>query len=306
VARAQQVAPPVIGFLSSVSLEPSVLAAFTSGLSEQGFVEGRNVRIEYRFANGQYDRLPGQAAELVSLPVKVIAAVGSSPSAKAAKAATSRIPIVFYLGVDPVEIGLVASFNSPGGNVTGVCASQASMTPKLLELLHELLPKSALFAFLINPNNPAADKDAKVAQLAADDLGRKLLVVSAGTEGEIDEVFETLARQGTGGLVVDQEAFFTSRRQQIAALGLRYKVPILLANRLFTEAGGFISYASNISELYRQNGIYVGKVLNGAVPANLPVLQPTKYELIINLRTAKALDLDVPPSVLARADELIE
>src|SRR4051812_13043723 len=305
-ARAQQVAPPVVGFLSSVSLDPSLLTAFIRGLSQQGYIEGRNVRLEYRDANGQYDRLPAQAAELVSLPARVIAAVGSSPSAIAAKAATSRIPIVFYLGVDPVEIGLVASYNSPGGNVTGVCAWQESMTPKLLELLDELLPKSALFAFLINPNNQAANKRAKRAQEAADDIARKLIVVGAGTEGEIDEAFETLARQRAGGLVVDQEAFFTSRRHQIATLGERHELPVLFASRLFAEAGGLMSYASNTSELYRQTGIYVGKVLSGVSPNNLPVLQPTKYELIINLKTAKALGINIPSTMLARADEVIE
>jgi putative tryptophan/tyrosine transport system substrate-binding protein len=305
-ARAQHVTPPVIGFLSSVSLDPSVLAAFRRGLSEQGYVEGSNVRIEYRLANGHYDLLPGLAAELVSLPVKVIAAVGSSPSAKAAKAATSRIPIVFYLGVDPVEIGLVASFNLPGGNVTGICAWQASMTPKLLEMLHGLVPKSAPFAFLINPNNSAANRDAKVAQAAAADLGRNLIVVGAGTEGEIDGAFETISRQRAGGLVVDQEAFFASRSRQIAELGLRYKLPTLFANRLFTEAGGLISYASSLSELYRQVGIYVAKVLGGVSPADLPVLQPTKYELVINLKTAKAFGLEIAPTLLARADEVIE
>jgi putative tryptophan/tyrosine transport system substrate-binding protein len=304
-AQAQQVTLPVIGVLDSISRGgPGLL--ISSGLSEQGYVEGRNVRIEYRSASGQYDRLPGLAAELVSLRVNVIAAVGSSPSAIAAKGATSKIPIVFFLGVDPVEIGLVASFNSPGGNVTGVCAWQASMTPKLVEMLHELVPKSAPFTFLINPNNPGANRDSKLAQIAAEGLGRNLVVVGAGTEGEIDQVFEGLAQRG-GGLVVDQEAFFGSRSRQIAALGLRYKLPVLSSiGRPYSEAGGLISYAANFPELYRQVGIYVGKILNGASPASLPVMQPTKYEMIINLKTAKALGIDVPPALLARADEVIE
>ena len=241
----------------------------------------------------------------MSFPVNVIAAIGSSPSAIAAKAATTKIPIVFYLGVDPLEVGLVASFNSPGGNVTGVCAWQASMTPKQLEMLHQILPKSAQFGFLINPNNPASTKDAKVAQVAAEELGRNLIVVGAGTEGELDGIFESLS-QRVGGLVVDQEAFFATRSHQIAALGLRYKLPILFANRAFTEAGGFISYSSSRSELHRQAGIYVGRILNGVSPANLPVLQPTNYDLIVNLKTAKALGIDVPPALLARADEVIE
>jgi putative tryptophan/tyrosine transport system substrate-binding protein len=305
-ARAQQVALPVVGILSSSSLDPSLLVAFGRGLSEQGYIEGRNVRLEYRDANGQYDRLPAQAAELVSLRVAVIAAVGSSPSAIAAKAATSRIPIVFYLGVDPVEIGLVASYHSPGGNVTGVCAWQESTTPKILELLHELLPRPATFAFMINPNNGAAKKRAERAQDAADDLGRNLIVVGAGTEGQIDQAYEILAQQRAGGLVVDQEAFFVGRRHQIVSLEERHKLPTLFASRLFAEAGGFMSYASSISELYFQTGTYVGKVLNGISTTNLPVLQPTKYELIINLKTAKMLSLNVPPSLLARADEVIE
>ena len=304
-ARAQRVTLPVIGYLNSVSGGPSVPAAFSDGLAEQGYFEGRNVRIEYRSANGKYDRLPGLAAELVSLRVNVIAAVGSSPSAIAAKGATSKIPIVFFLGVDPVEIGLVASFNSPGGNVTGVCAWQASMTPKRLEMLHELVPKSAPLTFLNNPNNPAANRYAKLAQIAAEGLGRNLVVVGAGTEGEIDQVFESLAQRG-GGLVVDQEAFLGSRSRQIAALGLRYKLPVLSSGRPFSEAGGLISYSAIVIELYRQVGIYVGKILNGASPASLPVIQPTKYELIINLKTAKALGIDVPPALLARADEVIE
>jgi putative tryptophan/tyrosine transport system substrate-binding protein len=310
-ARAQQSerppgALPIVGLLGSVSTNSDRLAEFRRGLSEQGYVEGRNVRIEYRSADGQYDRLPAQAAELVSLPVNVIAAVGSSPSAKAAKGATSRIPIVFYLGVDPVEMGLVASFNSPGGNITGVCAWQASMTPKLFEMLDELVPKPALLAFLINPNNPFAGKDAKVAQLSAKDIGRDLVVLGAGTEAEIDATFEGLAQQRVRGLIVDQEAFLSARSHQIASLGLRYKIPALHAEVTFAEAGGLISYSANALELYRQVGIYVGKILKGASPAQLPVLQPTKYELVINLKTAKLLDLTIPPALLATADKVIE
>jgi putative ABC transport system substrate-binding protein len=304
--RAQQVALPVVGLLGSVSVGRRSRSAFSGGLSEQGYIEGRDVRIEYRSADGQYDRLPGQAAELVSLPVNVIAAVGSSPAAIAAKAATSTIPIVFLVGVDPVEIGLVASFNSPGGNVTGVCAWQETMTPKILELLNELLPKSELFAFLINPNNPAANKEADRARKASDSLGHDLIVVRAGTEGEIDQAFETLAQQRVGGLVVDQEALFGQQSDQIAALGLHWKLPTLFANRSFTAAGGLVSYSADYLELLRQVGIYVGKILNGASPANLPVLQPTKYELVVNLKTARALGLNIPPAILARADQVLE
>jgi putative ABC transport system substrate-binding protein len=302
-ARGQQVAIPVIGFLTSVRFPAS--ADFIRGLSEQGYVEGRNVRIEYRSADNHYDRLPELASQLVSLPVNVIFA-GPGVAALAAKGATSKIPIVFLIGIDAVESGLVASYNSPGGNVTGVCVWQASMTPKLFEMLHQLLPKAAPFAFLINTNNMFAKRYAvNIAQPAAENLGRNLVVVGAGTEGEIDQVFENLAQRG-GGLVVEQEAFFQSRSGQIAALGLRYKLPVLFASRPFAEAGGLISYSANGPELNHQVGIYVGKILNGASPASLPVFQPTKYELVINLKTAKALSIDIPPTLLAQADEVIE
>jgi putative ABC transport system substrate-binding protein len=302
-ARAQRASVPVVGYLSSVVADAGLLAAFSRGLSDEGYIEGRNVRFEYRYANGQYERLPALAAELVSLPATVITTVGSSPSAIAAKAATSKIPIVFFLGVDPVKTGLVASYNAPGGNVTGVCSWQASLTPKFFELLAELLPNSASLAFLINPNNPAVKEEAKLAEAAARDLGRNIIVVGAGTEREIDEVFEALSRQRAGGLVVSMDAFFVSHRRQIVELGERYKLPIVSASRQF---GGVMFYGANPFDLYRQTGIYVGKVLNGASTANLPVLQPTKYELIINLKTAKALGLTVPPTLLVAADEVIE
>lgn len=299
----QRGALPVIGFLTGV--RATLSTSFVRGLSEQGYVEGRNVRFEYRSADNHYDRLPALASELVSLRVNVIFAA-PGPAAVAAKQATSKIPIVFGVGVDPVEEGLVTSLSHPGGNVTGVTVWQESMTPKLFEMLHQLLPKSAPFTFLINPNNMFSRTTAlKRAQVAAEDLGRKLVVAGAGTEGEIDRVFEDLAQRG-GGLVVEQEAFLFSRRSQIAALGLRYKLPVLHAGRPFAEAGGFISFAAQGAEIFHQQGIYIGKILNGASPGSLPVFQPTKYELIINLKTAKALGIDVPATLLARADEVIE
>jgi putative ABC transport system substrate-binding protein len=306
VARAQQPAMPVIGFLSSVSEEPYIIAAIRRGLSEQGYVEGRNLRIEYRYAHGQYDRLPALASELVSLPVAVIVALPSSPAALAAKAATAKIPITFALGADAVQLGLVASYNLPGGNVTGVSVIATSLTPKRLGLLDELLPKSAPVAVLANPTNRLADTELQLAKEAARALGRELIVVQAGSEGEIDAAFEPLARQGVGGLTVVQEAYLTSRRHQIVALAQRHRLPAIYATRQFPEIGGFISYGTNPSESYRQVGIYAGRILKGTKPADLPVMQPTRFELVINLKTAKALGLEVPPTLLALADEVIE
>jgi ABC-type uncharacterized transport system substrate-binding protein len=305
-ARAQQPAMPVIGFLSSIFEEAYILAAFRRGLIEQGYIEGRNVAIIYRYAEGQYDRLPALATELVSWPVNVIAAVGSSPAALATKSATQKIPIVFFLGADVVELGLVASYNRPGGNATGVSVIATSLTPKRLEFLDGIVPKSAPIAELINPTNRLVDAESKLAQEAAGTLGRDLILVEASTEVEIDAAFETLARRGAGGLAVWQEAFLTSRRHQIVALAQRHRLPAIGPVRLFTEAGGLMSYGTNVSEMYRQVGIYVGKILKGASPNDLPVLQPTTYELVINLKTAKALGLEIPPTLLARADEVIE
>ncbi len=305
-ARAQQAAMPVIGLLSSIPVEPNVFAAIRRGLSEQGYVEGRNVRIEYRHPDGQYDRLPALATELVSMPVTVIAAVGSSPAALAAKAATPRIPIVFLLGIDPVEVGLVASYNSPGGNVTGVSVIATSLTPKRLELLDELLPKAASVAELVNPTNRNADAEIRLAREAARALGRAFIVVEASTDGEIDAAFETLARQQAGGLVVWQEAFFNSRRDRIATLAQRHRLPTIAGWRAFPEGGGFVSYGTNILESYRQVGTYLGKILKGARPADLPVMQPTTYELVVNLKAAKGLGIAIPPTLIARADEVIE
>jgi putative ABC transport system substrate-binding protein len=305
-AHAQQPKMPVIGLLSSISPDAHPLAAFHRGLSEQGYVENRNVAIEYRFAEGRYDRLPALASELVSQPVAIIAAVGSSPAALAAKSATQKIPIVFFLGADVIELGLVTSYNKPGGNATGVSVIATSLTPKRLELLDGMLAKSAPIGLLVNPTNKLVDAESKLAQEAARALGRDLILVGAGSAGELEAAFDMLARQRAGGLAVWQEAFLASRRDQIVALALRHRLAMVGPIREFTEAGSLMSYGANIAEAYRQVGIYVGKILRGASPADLPVLQPTTYELVINLKTAKALSLTVPPSLLARADEVIE
>jgi putative ABC transport system substrate-binding protein len=306
VARAQQSAMPVIGLLSSISPDSYNLPAIRRGLSEQGYVEGRNVTIEYRSADGHYDRLPALATELVSMRVTVIAAFPSSPAAIAAKAATLTIPIVFYLGVGSVELGLVANYNSPGVDVTGVSVVDSSLTPKRLELLNELLPKAALVAELVNPTNRTTEAEITVAREAARALGRDFIIVEASTEHEIDAAFETLARQQAGGLVVWQEAFFNSRRDQIVKLAQHHGLPAVYGWRTSAEAGGLMSYGPNISELYRQVGVYIGKILNGARPGDLPVMQPTTYELIINLKTAKELGITIPPSIMVRADDVIE
>jgi putative tryptophan/tyrosine transport system substrate-binding protein len=305
-ARAQQVPMPVIGFLSSVSDEAYIVAAVRRGLSEQGFVEGRNLRIEYRYARGQYDRLPALAAELVSLPVAAIVALPSSPAALAAKAATAKIPIIFALGLDPVELGLVASYNLPGGNVTGVSVIPTSLAPKRLGLIDQLLPKSRPVAVLINPTNRPLAAELKQAEEAARALGRDLIVLEAGSDAEINTAFEALAQRGVGGLAVWQEAFLTARRDQIVALAQRHRLPTIYATRQIAEIGGLISYGSNPAESYRQVGVYAGKILNGARPADLPVMQPTTFELVLNLGTAKTLGLTIPPTLLTLADEVIE
>jgi putative tryptophan/tyrosine transport system substrate-binding protein len=304
-ARAQQAVMPVIGYLSSVAEDASILAAFRRGLSEQGYEEGRNLRVEYRYAGGEYNRLPALAAELASLPVAVMVTF-PSPAALAAKAATANIPITFALGVDPVELGLVASYNLPGGNVTGVTVIPTSLAPKRLELIDPLLPKTAPVGALINSINRPPSAELKLAEEAAQALGREFVVVQGSNEREIEVAFETLAQRGVGGLVVWQEAFLASRRQQIVALAQRHRLAAIYATRQFPEIGGLISYGSNPAESYRQLGVYVGKILKGARPADLPVMQPTTFELIINLRTAKTLGLEIPPTLLATADEVIE
>jgi putative ABC transport system substrate-binding protein len=305
-ARAEQAAMPVIGLLSSITPQADWIAEFKLGLSEQGFVEGRNLAIERRNADGDYDRLPILAAQLSSLAVPVIVAIPNSAAAIAANAVTRKIPIVFHMGADPVRLGLVGSYNRPGSNLTGVSSIVISMTAKRMEMLDELLPKSARIAELVNPKNQTADEEVRFALTSAKKLGRDLIVVYAATEGEIDGVFESLARQKVGGLIVWQESYFRSRRDQIVSLARHYEIPTIYGRREFADAGGFISYGPKEADGYRQMGIYVGMILKGAKPADLPVVQASKFEFVINSRTAKALGITIPPQLLSLADEVIE
>jgi putative ABC transport system substrate-binding protein len=301
---------PVIGYLSSGAVARSgsaspIWAAFLQGLSETGYVEGQNVVIEYRAAEGKFDRLPAFAADLVGRKVDLIFAP-TEPAARAAKNATATIPIVVGVSVDPVAAGLVASFAQPGGNLTGVSFMMAELTPKRLELLSEVVPQARVFALLVNPNNPNAESIIREMREAARAKGAQLHVVKAGTEGEIDTAFATLVQLHVDALVEGSDQFFSSRRDQLVALAARYAIPASYETRLFAEAGGLISYGPNVSALFRLLGTYVGKILNGAKPADLPVQQPTTLELVINLKTAQQLGVTVPPSILARADEVIE
>jgi putative tryptophan/tyrosine transport system substrate-binding protein len=307
-ARAQQPAMPVIGFLSSRSPQDSTsaLAAFCQVLTEAGYVEGKNLDIAFRWAEGQYDRLPALAADLAGRQVAVIFATGGNPPAFAAKTATATIPIVFLIGSDPVKFGLVASLKRPGSNVTGVTLFTSLLVAKRMELLHELVPTATTFAILVNPNNSNAEPDTRDAQAATRGLGLHLVVLGAGTENDIDSAFATLVQQRADALLVNADSFFLSRRDQIVALAARHAVPTIHDLREFTAAGGLMSYGTNLADAYRQAGAYVAKILNGEKPAKLPVMQPAKFDLVINLKTAKALGLNVPPMLLARADEVIE
>jgi putative ABC transport system substrate-binding protein len=307
-ARAQQPALPVIGFLATRAPgdDPHLLTAFRLGLKEAGYIQGQNVAIEYRFAENQYDRLPALAADLVRRQVTVIAANG--PAARAAKAATATIPIAFAAGFDPVEAGLVASLNRPGGNITGVSFLDVELGPKRLELLHELVPTVTVIAVLVNPTDPArAETTSKELQAAAHSLGlQQLHVLRASTERDFDTVFASLVQLRAGGLVIGGEPFFNSRSEQLGELTMRYAVPTVYQLRTFAAAGGLASYGANLAESYRLVGVYTGRILKGEKPADLPVQQATKVELIINLKTAQALGLTVPHSLLGRADEVIE
>jgi putative tryptophan/tyrosine transport system substrate-binding protein len=306
-AQAQQPAMPVIGLLNSTSAESYTprIAAFRQGLSETGYVEGRNVMIEYRWADGQYDRLPAMAADLVHRQVTVIAAI-TSPAAVAAKAATATIPIVFETGNDPVATGLITSLSRPGGNLTGVSLLNVELGPKRLELLHELAPTATIVAALFNPTNPNAETLSRELRAASRTFGLQLNVFHASADGDFDMVFASLLKLHASALVIGSDPFFNSRSEQLAALAIRHAVPAIYQYRAFAAAGGLMSYGGSFTEPFRQIGVYTGRILKGEKPADLPVVQSTKVELIINLKTARALGLIVPPSVLARADEVIE
>jgi putative ABC transport system substrate-binding protein len=298
---------PVIGFLNGASAweYAHVANAFRQGLSETGYIEGRNVLVEYRWAEGRYERLNALAADLVRRQVTVIVS-GGNAAVLAAKAATSTIPIVFYAGGDPVELGLVASLNRPGGNATGVVSLNDELVPKRLELVHELVPAATMIAVLVNPTNPGEVSESRALQAAARTLAVQLLVLSARSEHEIEVAFESLAQLRAGALMIASDAFFNARSEQFAALAVRHAVPTIFQDRAFVTAGGLVSYGGNTADTSRLTGVYAGRILKGERPADLAVQQSTKVELIINLRTAKALGITVPPSLLAIADEVIE
>jgi ABC-type uncharacterized transport system substrate-binding protein len=307
-ARAQQPGMPVIGFLSarSPAEAASVLHAFRQGLGQIGYFEGKNVTIEYRWAEGRYARLPELAAELVRRQVAVIAATGGEPSPLAAKAATTTIPIVFTLGGDPVETGLVVSLNRPGGNLTGTTIMAVEMGPKRLELARQLVPNITAVAVLINPRFPTASAEAREVQDAARVLGIQMNLLNASTESEIDAAFTAIIEQRSGALIIGTDPFLLGQRDQLVRLAARHMVPTIYFLREFVEAGGLMSYGPNIVNGYRQAGVYTGLILNGANPASLPIVRPTQFQLFLNLKSAKTLGLEIPPLLLALADEVIE
>jgi putative ABC transport system substrate-binding protein len=307
-ARAQQKAMPVIGYLNSNSLATTapLVAAFRKGLADLGYTEGQNLAIEFRWAEGHYDRLPELAADLAARKVDVIVATTGVPSVRAAKAATASIPIVFDAGADPVALGLVASLARPGGNVTGIAFMTAGLTPKRLELLSELVPRAKVIGLLVNPKNPQTEGIVRDAQEAARAIGVELQILNAGTEAEIDSAFAALTQSHAGGLIAGADPFFNARRERLIALAARGGVPTIYQYREFATEGGLISYGPNIAAVYRRVGSYAGRILKGEKPADLPVQRPATFELVINLKTAKALGLTVPQLLLARADEVIE
>src|SRR5262245_53871680 len=307
-ARGQQPAMPVIGYLNGASSTQftHLLAAFRKGLSESGFVEGRNVAIEYRYADGQYDRLPALAADLVSRRVAVIVATAGTPTIRAAKAATSILPIVFVIGGDPVEFGIVASLNRPGGNVTGFTLVGPELVAKRLELLLQLVPAAAVIGVLANPNNPITKRQLAELETAAGTLGRRIQVVNASTESDFETASAAIDREHINALIVAADPFFDDRRAQIVALAARHKLPTSYVRREFVADGGLMSYGADVPDAFRQAGTYAGRILKGEKPAELPVQQPTKFELVINLKTARALGLTIAPGFLAIADEVIE
>jgi putative tryptophan/tyrosine transport system substrate-binding protein len=307
-ARADQPAMRVVGFLSSRSPDESApfAAAFRQGLAEAGAIEGKNIAIEYRWANGEYDRLPALATELVQLQVAVLAAFGGEPSALAAKAATATIPIVATFTTDPIELGIVASLGRPEGNITGISLLNATLEAKRLGLLRDLLPQATKLAVLVNPTFPAAAGQLENLQEAARAAKVHLQVLEASTDAEIDSAFETIARDGLQGVVVAVDTFFVTRRVKLAALATRRKVPAMYSLRVYVADGGLVSYGVDLPDLYRQAGVYAGRILNGSKPADLPITQPTKFELVVNQKAAKLLGLNLSPDLLSIADEVIE
>ena len=307
-ARGQQPAMPVVGFLhpGSPGSLAYLAAAFREGLKEAGYVEDKNVIIEYRWANGHYDQLQALVADLVRRQVAVIAATGGNVSAQAAKAATTTIPIVFNIGLDPIKAGLITSFNRPGGNITGVTTQSPALEPKRLGLLRELVPQAAVVGVLLNPRNPDAELQRQDIEAAASAIGLQLRILNANSEDDLDRAFVTLVQQRVDALLVGNDTFFLSRRQQIVALAARHGLPTVYTFRSFAEAGGLMSYSTSLVDVYRQVGFYVGRVLKGGKPAELPVVQPTKFELVINLKTAKTLGVKISDNLLSIADEVIE
>jgi putative ABC transport system substrate-binding protein len=308
-ARAQQAGrPPTIGFLSPRSPEESagVVAGFLRGLAENGVVEGPNLAVEYRWAFGDYNRLPALAGELASMPLAVLVTVGGEPSALAAKVATATIPIVAIFTADPVERGLVASLARPGGNMTGISALNGTLEGKRLGLLHDLLPRATTLGVLLNPDFPAAASQLSNMKEAAGAVGLQLHVLNATSDREIETAFDAVAQHGISALIVTVDTFFVTRRERLVTLAARHGVPTMYSLRDFAAKGGLMSYGINLTDIYRQAGVYAGRILKGSKPADLPVVQPTRFELVINLKAARSLGLTVPPSILATADEVIE
>jgi len=307
-SHAQQGAMPVVGFINAASAEnfKRQVAAFAEGLAKNGYIEGEKVKVEYRWAEGRYDQIPALVAELLARQAAVVSVTGSTAAVQAAMAATRTIPIVFVIGADPVKFGLVASLNRPGGNVTGVSFLGNQLVAKQLGLLNELIPGATNFGFLVNPNNPNAESDTNSARLAADALGRKTIVVKARTREDIDQAFAQLNKERANALLISADPLFSGSREQLAALAARHALPTMFNSREFALAGGLLSYGPDQADAYREAGIYVGRILMGEKPSNLPVVQPTKFELLINTKTARSLGLNVPPLLLARADEVVE